>query len=111
MTRHAPSIDAVAVRWLIDRGVWQPDKPYAENMERCARARAKWGRVGAEPGKQWAKDIVADYRAGVALPAYHVKLAMAALGMKDEPLLHPSAGSVPRADRRTVSAGDVEVAF
>ena len=33
--------------------------------------------------KQWARDLVADRRAGVPVPAMHVTLACEALGMDD----------------------------
>lgn len=111
MTRHAPSTDTVAVRWLIDRGVWLPGKTHAENMQRCADFRAKYARLGSEPGKQWARDIIADYRAGVVLQPYGVKLAFAALGMPEEPLLHRLAKPVPRPDAKERQAGDVEVVW
>lgn len=110
MSRRGPS-DSAAVRWLTDRGVWRPQLPYAENMQRCADYRAKIGRLGADPGKQWARELVARYRAGEPVPAYSIRLAMAALGMAPETVLVKPEKPVPRPDRMERAAGDVEVAF
>lgn len=109
--RSRPGIDALAVRWLTDRGVWIAGRPHTENMQRCEQFRAKFARLGAEPGKDWARAIVADYRAGVVLSLYSVRLAMAALGMQEEQLLRTPAKRVPRPDQKDRAAGDVEVAF
>lgn len=110
MTRR--EIESAALRWLIGRGVWLPERPYAENLARCAKFRA-WcaGRLGSPPGVEWARALVDDYRAGVVLPAYSVKLALAALGLPEEQILRPPAKQVPRPDAKELAAGDVEVAF
>lgn len=110
MSRGA--VDSVAVRWLIDRGVWLPKASHAENMQRCAEFRQQMTRLGAEPGKEWARGIVADYRDGVVLPMYAVKLAFQALGLPEEKqVLRKPARPVPRPDAMERQAGDVEVAF
>lgn len=108
--RRGPQ-DSAAVLWLIERDVWLPDLAHAENMERCARYREKLGRIGAPPGKQWAQDILARYRSGERMQAYNVRLAMDALGMTTEPVLHPPAHPVPRPDAKERQANDVEVEF
>lgn len=102
--------ESIALRWLIDRGVWLPKASQAENMQRCADARAKWGlRMGSEPGKEWARILVADYRAGVVVHPYSVGLAMRALGLPEETILRSPTKPVPRPDRMEIAAGDVEV--
>lgn len=103
--------ESVAVQWLIDRGVWLPKASYAENMQRCADARAQWcRRMGAEPGKEWARRLVEDYRAGVGgLHPYSVGLAMRALGLPEETVLRPPVGPVSRPERMETAAGNVEV--
>lgn len=113
MSRRGPT-DSVAVRWLIERGVWLPQLPYAENMQRCADYRAQMvasGRMGAEPGKDWAREMVARYRAGDAVSAYSIRLALSALGMQPETILTKPGKAVPRPDRMEQAAGDVEVSF
>lgn len=110
MSRPRPT-DSAAVRWLTDRGVWQPGRSYADNLERCAKFRAKLGRIGAPPGKQWAQDLMARYKAGERMPAQFVRLAMAALGLPEQPLVMPPEHPVPRPDNKERAAGDVEVAF
>lgn len=104
--------ETVAVRWLIDAGVWLPDAGHAENMQRCAAARAKWGaRLGAEPGKAWARAVLDRYRAGKPLPMEAVRMAMAALGMPQQPVLRTPGAVVSRPDRKDMAAGDVEVTW
>lgn len=113
MTRRGPT-DSAAVRWLIDQGVWLPQLTHAENMQRCADYRARLvgsGRFGAEPGKQWARELVARYRAGESLPPQFVRLAMQALGMQPETILAKPGKAVPKPDRMEQAAGDVEVRF
>lgn len=97
------------LRWLIDAGAWRPKDSHAANMQRLADARVRWSRMDAEPGKDWARRIVADYRAGVALHPYAIKLAMQALGMPEETILRTPSRPVPRPDRMETAAGDVEV--
>lgn len=109
MTRR--EADPVHVRWLIDRGVWVPSSPHAENMRSCAKYRAGKGRVGGDPGKQWAVDIVECYRAGEVLSAYAVRLALAALGLPEDQILRPPSQRVERPDAMERQAGDVEVSF
>lgn len=108
--RRGPE-DSAAVAWLTQRGVWQPGKSHAENMERCAMFRAKITRVGADPGKKWAQDIADRYQAGERIPMQFVRLAMDALGRGDVPLVHPPSRPVPRPDAKERAAGDVEVAL
>ena len=105
-------VETFAQRWLADRGVWRVGAPHAENMQRCAEARRRWQTMGAEPGTAWAHAIVADYREGVALPLYVVRLAFEALGLEPEPqVLRKPRWPVPRPDSRERQAGDVEVEF
>lgn len=109
--RRGPE-DAVAVRWLTERGVWLPGKSHAENMERCAKFREKvGGRIGTDTGKQWAKNIVDRYQSGERVPMQFVRLAMEALGRGDVPLVRTPEKPVPRPDAKERAAGDVEVSF
>lgn len=101
--------ETVAIRWLISAGVWDPRATHAQNMQRCADARTRWGRLGAEPSKQWAKDLISDYRAGVVVHPYAVKLAMQALGMPEETVLRRPTKPAPHPDAKERQAGDVEV--
>lgn len=101
--------ESVSVRWLINAGVWDPKATHTQNMQRCADARSRWSRLGADPSKQWAHDVVSDYRAGVEIHPYSVRLAMQALGMPEETLLRKPAKPVPRPDMKELQAGDVEV--
>lgn len=104
--------DSVSMRWLIERGVWLPKASHAENMQRCAEFRQRFARLGAEPGKEWAKRIIDDYREGVVLPMYAVRLAFQALGIPEErQVLRKPTRPVMRPDARERQAGDVEVAF
>ncbi len=105
-------VETAAQRWLADRGVWRPGAPLADNMQRCADARARWQTMGAAPGKEWAHNIVADHRAGVAMPPYVVRVAYEALDLEPEKqALRKPRWPVPRPDARERQAGDVEVEF
>ena len=113
MSRPFPT-DAAAVRWLTAAGVWVPKMTYSENMTRCADYRAKLGRIGGDPGKTWARDLVARYRAGEAVQVYSIRLAMEALDLPPETILRTPRTPrtpVPRPDSKERAAGDVEVAF
>lgn len=103
--------DPVAVRWLTERGVWLPAASHAENMARCAEFRSRMGRIGADAGKGWARELVARYRAGEAVPLYSIRLAMAALEMPPETILERPSRPGPRPDRKELAAGDVEASF
>lgn len=107
--RGGGAVDPVAVRWLVERGVWKPALAHAENMRRVAEFRASMGRLGADPGKGWARDLVAAYRDGQRVPRYSLRLAMAALDMREEPIVERPARPVPRPDIKDRAAGDVEV--
>lgn len=98
---------ARSVDWLEKAGVWVPGDSHSANMGRCEAYRASVGRLGAPPGKAWAKDILSRYRAGERLHDYAVKLAMAALDVK-EPVIHPPKRAAPRPDARDRQANDVE---
>lgn len=105
-------LETAAQRWLTDRGVWRPGAPLAENMRRCVEARQRWQTMGASPGKEWAHRIVADYREGVVMPPYVVRLAFEALGLEPEAqALRKPRYPVARPDARERQAGDVEVVF
>lgn len=105
-------VETWAQRWLADRGVWLPDATHAHNMQRCAEARQRWQTMGAAPGKDWARRIVADYREGVVIPAYAVNLAHAALELEVEPqALRRPRRPVARPDIRDRQAGDIDVEF
>lgn len=109
MTRQM--IETWAQRWLADAGVWKPGRSHGENMQACAEARSRWGRLGADPGKQWARDLVARHRAGECLHPTQIRLAHEALELKPEPVLRKPARPVPRPDVRDRQAGDVSMEF
>lgn len=109
MTRQL--VETWAQRWLTDAGVWKPGRSHAENMQACAEARGRWSRLGADPGKQWARDLVERYRAGERLTSMQVRLAHEALGLTPEPVPRKPARPVPRPDIRERQAGDVAVEF
>lgn len=109
MTRQL--VETWAQRWLTDAGVWKPGRSHAQNMQACVEARSRWGRLGAEPGKQWARDLVERYKAGECLHPTQIRLAHEALGIKPEPVLRKPARPVPRPDARERQAGDVTMEF
>lgn len=104
-------VDPVAVRWLTEQGIWHPSAQHVENMERVMAAAHEFAArsvFGAQPGKQWARDLIARYRAGEPLLSMQIKLAMAALDIR-EPVLRNPDNPVPRPDAKDRAAGDVDV--
>lgn len=103
---------SVAVRWLIDCGVWLPGKSHSENMARCAEYRAtKRDRLGAPASKQWAQDLVERYQQGQPVPVYFVRLACDALDRQSDPILRNPKKPFPKPDAKQRQANDVEVEF
>lgn len=70
-----------ARRWLLEQGLIVQGETRKEHLSRLDTFRRKLADMPRPGAKQWARDLLADKRAGVPVPASHIELAMGALGM------------------------------
>lgn len=76
-------VQRLARQWLVEQGLIIEGEPRRESLKRMNAYRIGLARTPRPDMKQWARDLVADKRAGVPVPAMHVTLACEALGMDD----------------------------
>lgn len=73
--------------------------------------RARLASASTAPSKDWARTLVAKYRAGERVHRFALEMAWEVLGMAPEPVVMRPRRGVQRPDARDRQAGDVEVDF
>lgn len=75
------AVQRAARRWLLEQGLIVQGETRKEHLSRLDTFRRKLADMPRPDAKQWARDLMADKRAGVPVPSSHIELAMGALGM------------------------------
>lgn len=98
-------VTRAAAEWLAKRGMQRGDERPSDYVRRLADYCRHMQSSAPTNGDEWARRVVASYRAGEPVTMYSVEAAFEQLGIHEPVLRHSPAA---RPDVRDIQAGDTE---